>query len=397
MAARSNDDPYSATVRDVVAQMSSLRLNGSIIKRQAMREQHTMPLTYSRLRSISDHHQQKPRRVQHASSHMPSHGKGRSLRSARPSGKVLKKSSWVGETGKSVESVARVSAVTEQSLGRTNFHETCSTSSGCNSPSVRVDARKVLRYDRIPKRLNGVGKDKESCESVVLHCCASDRSQSLGVSELNCDFDTLTLFESANPLVKVTAKLRSEILRTEDDDESAESWCSSLERQPGDGCVDETSVAWSDEDILSNLSAEEDEGDLEATSLIRLDDDLNGTPILPEIPLLSPLKRKQFLASCSPSKISSPPGNAKVTSCDSGGRKEKLVDYRLPKRSQSLTFPTDSTPKQVPVKSDEGLTAKTTIRMEPASPLSSSLFPNIPPSIYFPLMDEQCTCTYHYI
>ena len=393
MAARSIDDPYSATVRDVVAQMSSLRLNGSIIKRQAMREQHTMPLTYSRLRSISDHHQPKPRRV-HALTHMSPHGKGRSLRSVRHSGKVLKKSSWVGESGKSVGSVTREGAITEQSRDRSSFRETSSTSSGCDSPSVRVDARKVLRYDRIPKRLNGVGKDRESCESVVLHCCASDKSQSFGVSELNCDFDTLTLFDSANPLVKVTAKLRSEILQTEDDDGSVESWCSSLERQPGDGCIDETSVTWSDEDVLSNLSAEEDEG---ATSSIHLDDDLCDTPILPEIPLLSPLKRKQFLASCSPSKISSPPGNAKVTSCDSGGRKEKLVEYRLPKRSQSLTFPTDNTHKEVPVKSDEGLTAKTTIRMEPASPLSSSLFPNIPPSIYFPLMDEQCTFLYHYI
>ena len=101
-----------------------------------------------------------------------------------------------------------------------------------------------------------------------------------------------------------------------DDGRSVESWCSSLERQPGDGCVDETSVTWSDEDVLSNLSAEEDEG---ATSSIHLDDDLCDTPILPEIPLLSPLKRKQFLASCSHSKISSLPGNAKVTSCDSGG------------------------------------------------------------------------------
>ena len=389
MAAQSSDVPYSTTVRDVIAQVSANHT--SIMKRQALREQHTMPLTYSRLRSISDHQQQKPRRV-HASSHMLPHGKGRSLRSTRHSTKVLNNGSWVGETGKSVENAARVGAVKEQSretITRTNFSERCS--SGCDSPSVQVEARKVLRYERIPKRLNGVGKDRESRES-VLHCCTADKSQSFGVSELSCDFDTLTLYESANPLVKVTAKLRSEILRTEEDDESVESWCSSLERQPGDGCVDETSVAWSDEDILSNLSAEEDGDELDTTSLIQLDDDLYGPPILPEIPLFSPLKRKQFLASCSPSKLASPPGSSKLTSCDSGGScKQKLVDYRLPKRSQSLTFPTDNTHKQVPVKSDEGLTAKTTTTIEPCNPLSSSLFPNVPPSIYFPLMDEQCT------
>ena len=68
--------------------------------------------------------------------------------------------------------------------------------------------------------------------------------------------------------------------------------------------------------------------------------------------------------------------------------KEKLVDYRLPKRSQSLTFPTDKTHMQGPVKSDEGLAAKMT--KEPTSPLATSLFPNVPPSIYFPLLDEQC-------
>ena len=357
------------------------------MKRQ---EQYTTPLTYSRLRSISDHQQQKPRRV-HTSSHMPPHGKGRSLRSTRHSTKVLKKASWVGETGKSTESVTRVGSVKEQSretISRGNFSESCSN--GCDSPSVQVEARKVLRYDRIPKRLNGVGKDRESCES-VLHCYTTDKSQSFGVTELSCDFDTLTLYESANPLVKVTAKLRSEILRTEEDDEGVESWCSSLERQPGDGCVDETSVTWSDEDVLSNLSAEEDGGEFDTTSSIQLDDDLYGPPILPEIPLLSPLKRKQFLASCSPSKLASPPGSSKFTSGNSGGScKQKLVDYRLPKRSQSLTFPTDNAHKQVLVKSDEGLSPTTTTTMEPSSPLSSSLFPNIPPSIYFPLMDEQC-------
>ena len=390
MAARSSDVPYSANVRDVIAQVSSLRSNGSIMKRQALREQYTMPLTYSRLRSISDHQQQKPRRV-HASSHTPPHGKGRSPRSTRHSTKVLKKASWVGDTGNSVENVARVGAIKEQpreTISRASFSESCS--SGCDPPSVQVEARKVLRYDRIPKRLNGVGKDRESCES-VLHCYTADKSQSFGVTELSCDFDTLTLYESANPLVKVTAKLRSEILRTEEDDESVESWCSSLERQPGDGCVDETSVTWSDEDVLSNLSAEEDVGDLD-TSSIQLDDDLYGPPILPEIPLLSPLKRKQFLASCSPSKLASPPGSSKV---DSGGScKQKQVAYRLPKRSQSLTFPADNTHKQVLVKSDEGLTATTATTMEPSNPLSSSLFPNVPPSIYFPLMDEQCTYVY---
>ena len=112
----------------------------------------------------------------------------------------------MGESGKSVGSGAREGAIMEQSRDRLSPLKTCSTSSGCDSPSVRVDARKVLRYDRIPKRLNGVVKDRESCESVVLHCCASDKNQSFGVSELNCDFDTLTLFDSANPLVKVTAK-----------------------------------------------------------------------------------------------------------------------------------------------------------------------------------------------
>lgn len=394
MAARSSDIPCSASVRDVVAHISSLRLNGAII-RQVLREQHTIPLTYSRLRSISDHQQQKPRRVQ-PSSHIPPHGNGRSLRSTRHSTKVLKKASWVGESGKrSVENVARGGDVKEPSrepIIRASFNE---SSRGCDSPSVRVDARQVLCCDRIPKRLNGVGKDRESRESVV-HCSPTDKSQSFGGSELSCDFDTLTLYESANPLVKVTAKLRSEILRSEDD-ESVESWGSSLDRQPGDGCVDETSMAWSDEDVLSNLSAEEDGGDLETTSSIQLDEDFCGPPMLPEIPLCSPLKRKQFLASCSPNKLVSPPGSSKITSCDSGmvltSCKQKLVDYRLPKRSRSLTFPTENAHTQTPVKSDEGLTAKTA--EEPASPIATSLFPNIPPSIYFPLMDEQCTCVYY--
>ena len=151
----------------------------------------------------------------------------------------------------------------------------------------------------------------------------------------------------------------------------------SLERQPGDGCTGETSMILSDEDVLSNLSADEDGGDSEATSLIHLDDDFCGPPILPEIPLCSPLKRKQFLASCSPNKIASPPGSSRIASCDSGtvltSCKQKLVEYCLPKRSKSLTFPTDSAHTKVSVKSDEALPTKAT--KEPANSLAASLFP----------------------
>ena len=123
-------------------------------------------------------------------------------------------------------------------------------------------------------------------------------------------------------------------------------------------------------------------------------DEFCGPPILPEIPLCSPLKRKQFLASCSPSKVANPPSSSRISNCDSGtvltSCKQKLVEYRLPKRSKSLTFPTDSAYKQSLVKSDEALPARAT--KEPSNPLATSLFPNVPPSIYFPLMDEQCTC-----
>ena len=389
MAARSSDVPYTGSVKDVAAHITSLRLNGAVIKRQAVREQHTMPLTYSRLRATYDHQQQKPRRVQ-ASSHLPPHGKGRSTRSTRHSTKVLKKASWVGESDKrSVESVARAKEQSQETISRASYSE---SSSGCDSPSVRVDTPDAFRFERIPKRLNGVGKDRETCASVV-RCSPTDKSQSFDGTELTRDFDTLTLYESANPLLKVTAKLRNEILRSEDD-ESVDSWGSSLERQPGDGCTGETSTIWSDEDVLSNLSADEDGGDLEATSLIHLDDDFCGPPILPEIPLCSPLKRKQFLASCSPNKVASSPGNSRISNCESGtvltSCKQKLVEYRLPKRSKSLTFPTDSAHTKVSVKSDEALLAKAT--KEPANPLATSLFPNVPPSIYFPLMDEQCTC-----
>ena len=389
MAGRSCDDPHSASVKDLAVQISSLRVNGSIIKRRASKEQHAMPLTYSRLRSISDHQQQKPRRKQ-TSSHTAPHGKGTSLRTTRHSTKVLKKAASVGEGVGNVRMVTRVGAVKEQSRERIIRSSFSESSSGCDSPSVQVEVRKI-RY-RIPKRLNGVGKDREACES-VLHCnAATGRSQSFDATEPCCDFDTLTLYDSVSPLAKVTARLRSEVLRSEDDD-SVDSWSSSMERQPGDGCVDETSVTWSDEDILSNLSAEEDGDDL-GTSSIHLDDDLCDAPILPEIPLCSPLKRKQYLASCTPSKLASSPGSSKVTSHEAlaGCKIKLLVDHRLPKRSQSLTFPADNAHgSTVPLQSDEFLVAKATEK-EAISPLATSLFPNVSPSIYFPLIDEQCMC-----
>lgn len=399
MAGRSSDDLCSAAVRDLAAQISSLKVNGSIIKRRASKEQHAMPLTYSRLRSISDHQQQKPRRV-HTLSHTAPHGKGRSLRSTRHSTKVLKKAASVEENVGNIQKVTRAGAVKETSrekIVRSSFSE---SSSGCNSPLVRVEARKI-RY-RIPKRLNGVGKDREACKS-VLHCnAATGKSLSFEATELSCDFDTLTLYDSVSPLAKVTAKLRSEILRSEvlrsEDDDSVESWSSSMERQPGDGCVDETSVAWSDDDILSNLSAEEDGDDLGTTSSIQLDDDLCDPPILPEIPLCSPLKRIQFLASCSPSKLASPIRSSKVTSHEvlRSCKKNLLIDHQLPKRSQSLTFPTDDvhTPTAVSLQSDKYPAVKATEK-EATSPLANSLFPNVPPSIYFPLTDEQCMCAYN--
>ena len=73
--------------------------------------------------------------------------------------------------------------------------------------------------------------------------------------------------------------------------------------------------------------------------------------------------------------------------------KRKLsVSYRLPKRSQSLTFPIDAV-QASPAASDEHLTEKpiTVPAKKPTVALTAnSLFANVPSTIYFPLLDEPC-------
>ena len=392
MSDRSRIGPYHASVDDMTTRISCLEIN-SPVKRHKPKEPHPVPLTYSRLRSIADQ-QPKPRRV-----HAP-HGKA-SPKTTRQSPKVLKKNSWVGGVR---ESPTRISAVKELSQERVARASSISgSSSGYDSPPV--EAARKLRLDRgldrVPKRITGVGKD-----------CSKKTSSGISKKQPQLDFDLIddnastlssTLSEYASPLVQ--PKLSSEKAAVhldflEDEDDGIESWVSSLERQPGDGCVE--GDTWSDaDDVLSSLSAEEDGEEVDNTSLVQLDCEHSFSyepPILPEIPLCSPLKRRQFLASCSPSKLAGAADGYKPIPVSDSTKtlvscKRKLsVTYRLPKRSQSLTFPIDAV-QASPAASDEHLTEKpiTAPVKKPAVTLTAnSLFANVPPTIYFPLQDEPC-------
>jgi len=391
MSDRSRIGPYRASIDDVTTRITSLEINSSIMRHKP-KEPRSIPLTYSRLRSVADQ-QPKPRRV-----HTP-HGKAYP-RTTRQSPKVLKKNSWVGGVR---ESPTRASAVKELSHERVARTSSISgSSSGYDSPPV--EARR-LRVDRVPKRITGVGKDSPN-KTMISGISKKQPLTDFNLIDDDASTPSSAISEPVNSYVSpiVPPKLSSEkaaihLHSLEDEDDGIESWVSSLERQPGDGCVD----TWSDvDDVLSSLSAEEDgEEDLDSTSSIQLDCEHSFSyepPILPEIPLCSPLKRKQFLASCSPSKAAGAADGYKPVPVSDSTKtlmnyKRKLsVAYRLPKRSQSLTFPIDAV-QASPIASDEHLIEKpiTAPVRKPAIALTAnSLFANVPPTIYFPLQDETC-------
>ena len=407
MSVRSRIGPNRSYIDDVTAQISSLEVNSGSIKRHRSREPHSVPLTYSRLRTIGGDQHPKPRRM-----HAP-HGKG-PPKTTRQSPKVLTKNSWVGGVKESptrittvkksptristvVESQTRICTVKELSQERVAGASSISgSSSGYDSPPVEPQR---ICQDRAPKRIAGVGKGSSSKPN-------SNKKHPQTDLDL-IDDDTSTppsaFSEHNSPLVqpKLSSENAEALLNSlEDEDDGIQSWVSSLERQPGEGCIDEGDT-WSDvDDVLSSLSAEEDgEEDVDSTSVIQLDTEHNFSyeppAILPEIPLCSPHKRRQFLASCSPSKLADAANGYKpIPVSDStktlGSCKRKLsVNYRLPKRSQSLTFPINAV-QASPTVSDERLTEKP-ITAPVRKPLTSnSLFANVTPTIYFPLPDEPC-------
>ena len=380
--------PFRTSIDDVTTRITSLEINSPVLRHKS-KELHSVPLTYSRLRSIVDQ-QPKPRRV-----HAP-HGKA-SPKTTKKSPKVLKKNSWVGGVR---ESPTRISTVRELSHERVARASSISgSSSGYDSPPVKA---RTLHLDRVPKRISGVGKDSPN----------KTRIGTISKKQPHLDFDLIddnastlssTFSEHASPQVQPKLSPEKAVMHLEDDeDDGIESWVSSLERQPGDGCVNEGDT-WSDiDDVLSSLSAEEDgDEDIASTSLIQLDSEHTFSyepTILPEIPLCSPLKRKQFLASCSPSKLAGVADGCKPVPVSDSTKtlmscKRKLsVSYRLPKRSQSLTFPIDAV-QASPAASDEHLTEKpiTVPAKKPTVALTAnSLFANVPSTIYFPLLDEPC-------